>query len=68
MDNRYQNYQRQSSQDYDSKGNSAGYNPGEANTRLGRLNAGVPGYEIFVNNVSFDSTANEVVNQFRHCG
>lgn len=41
---------------------------GQANTRLGRLNTGVPGYEIFISNVSFDSTANDVVNCFRHCG
>jgi len=26
------------------------------------------GYEIYVHNVSFDATANDVVNCFRHCG
>ena len=32
------------------------------------MNVGVAGYEIYVYNIDFDVTANQVVNMFRHCG
>ena len=35
---------------------------------LGRMNVGVAGFEIYVYNIDFDVTANQVVNSFRHCG
>jgi RNA recognition motif-containing protein len=32
------------------------------------MNPGVAGYEIYVYNIDFDVTANQVVNVFRGCG